>query len=321
MAKKKTVATEEIVAEAVVEEEVKKDEELTLEDFTQEELERANVADADLSDDTNEDDDIEIPLYEEEPPADVEDEIPEPEVKKSKVDTMSEEQLRKSYVNIEKVVGRLGQELGELRKAKTTEEPKTPEEKIRAMSDKELEESIGFFKSEILKPNAAIEDDDFAQKNILYNDLKEERTLRIISKEQNSKSAKTNNKPIIQDFSATWKEALGDDFESVVELAESKLSDKNGYITKDDLEVALHKVNPTLYRNAIKLTAAKEEKDRIVQAQTKKQPRISASGNGIATQPTITISKLKQMDAVELQDLLDTLPYETVLKIEKELQR
>jgi len=220
------------------------------------------------------------------------------------------------------VVGRLGQELGDLRKAKTADEPKTPEEKIQLMPDSELDNSIKYFESEIVKPNAAIEDDDYSTKLVLYNNLREEKMLRRIKREQNSKSAKTNNQNVITEFSATWENTLGKEtLDSVIDFATSKLSDENGIISKDDLEVALHKVNPVIYKNAIKMTAGKQEKDRIAEAQTKRQPRISASGNNATAVNTISMSKLREMDAVELADLFEKLPIETVLKIEKALEK
>ena len=310
MAKKKAGVSEVETQpeEVVITDGLEQEEPIIIDDDGQEEPET----------DENEQDDIEIPLTDEEPQPE-EDEEPEPQPK-DKFDGLPPEKLVKSYHNLEKVMGRQGQEMGELKKKlaelETKNEPQTPEEKIMAMSDAELDNFIGTFKADILKPNAAIEDDDYGQKVILYNDLKEERTLRKLSREQESKTAQVNNAQVIDKFKATWSKALdGEELNEIERFAKEKLSDKYGNITKDDLEVALHKLKPTLYTNAIRMATADKEKERIARAEATKQPRLSGAGSSENTTQTISIKKLKAMPDYERQAFLATLPLSTIKKL------
>jgi len=269
----------------------------------------------------------EIPILDEQDEAEVVDIVPEPEEEpKDKFDNLPYEKLVESYKNIEKVLGKQGQELGELRKLKEqVNEPKTPEEKITSMTDAELNQTIDVFKSDILKPNAAIEDDDYGQKVILYNDLKEERTLRKIAMERESKNAQNNNKQSITEFSTVWTKALGDDkLQEVVDFATKKLSDQYGNITKNDLEVALHKLYPTHYKTALRVAVAEQDRKRIATAEATNQPRISGAGSSSVAKESISLKKLHAMDSWERQEFLRKLAVrdpKTFAKVEALLKK
>ena len=314
MAKKKEGVTEEIVTQP--------DEEPVVDTAT-DEIEV--IDDLDGVDDVESDGD-EIPISDESDESEVVDFVPEPEEQpKSKISDFTPEQLAKAYENLEKVVGRQGQELGELRKKTVQPEPQTPEEKITSMSDVELNQTIDSFKADILKPNAAIEDDDYGQKVILYNDLKEERTLRKITQERESKNAQINNKQAITEFSTTWTKALGDDkLQEVVDFATKKLSDQYGNITKNDLEVALHKLYPTHYTTALRVAVAEQDRKRIATAEATKEPRISGAGSSSVAKESISLKKLHAMDSWERQEFLRKLAVrdpKTFAKVEALLKK
>jgi len=315
MAKKKEGVTEEIVTQP--------DEEPVVDTAT-DEIEV--IDDLDGVDDVESDSD-EIPILDEQDEAEVVDIVPEPEEQpKNKFDSIPDDKKAEVYQNLEKVVGRQGQELGELRKIVSKyEEPKTPEEKITSMTDAELNQTIDVFKSDILKPNAAIEDDDYGQKVILYNDLKEERTLRKIAMERESKNAQNNNKQSITEFSTVWTKALGDDkLQEVVDFATKKLSDQYGNITKNDLEVALHKLYPTHYTTALRVAVAEQDRKRIATAEATNQPRISGAGSSSVAKESISLKKLHAMDSWERQEFLRKLAVrdpKTFAKVEALLKK
>ena len=247
----------------------------------------------------------------------------EQEQEKDKTDNWTLDDYKKWQKNMEKVIGRQGQELGELRKkAAEHKEPQTPEEKIQAMTDSDLDVAINALKADILKPNAAIEDDDYSQKVIIYNDLKEERMCRKTLMIQQKNIAQESNKTVIDEFKQAWEKNIGkDECQEVISFAKERLSDASGKVSRQDLEVALHKFYPAEYKKAISMSEAEKVRQRIVNAETKKQPRISGAGSSQTPVNTISIKKLYAMDEDELANFLAPLSMDTVKKIELAMKK
>ena len=312
MAKKKAGVSEEIETqpEAIEEETI---------DLGEEEIEIPEAVETeDETDDTADDEEISLTDVGDEEPETVEEQPQQPD----KIAGLSPEQLAKAYKNAEKLIGRLGQEVGDLRKKveASPEAPKTPEERITAMSDADLDNALAYLKDSILKPNASIENEDYGQDVVLFNDLKEERTLRKVRREQMSTTAEVTNQKAIAEFSTAWGKALDDTkMSEVIKYAKERLSDQYGNVTKTNLEAALFNLNPALFTKSMQMATAEQERKRITEAQAKTQPRLSGAGNSVTATNTVTIKQIEAMDEWERQKFLSKL-YDTNPKAFEKIQ-
>lgn len=256
----------------------------------------------------------------------LQEETPQDEVEHQpeKTSNWQNEDFKKAWENAQKLIGRQGQELGELRKkveSLPTAELKTPEQTIKVMPDSELENSIAYLESVISKPNAQYDDEDYGKNIVIFNKLNQEKTRRLVEASHQSNNAQTHNKQIIAEFENAWKANLSDeDRAQVVKFAQDRLSDQYGNITASDLEVALHKVFPDQYKQSIKLGVTEQTRKRIEKAEATIQPRLSGAGNSQASE-SLSLKKIMAMDADEQRALFAKLPPKTLNKIIAAMQK
>lgn len=218
-----------------------------------------------------------------------------------KLDKMSPEEIKKAYRNLEAVVGRQGQELGELRK-KVSPEPETKreyppdkvytEDDIPSLPDDVLDSMIKVYEDYLSIPNQSLDDaENFGIKTIQYNKLMLEKSQRMVQKKQTTQSIAAMNKSVAESYTA--KMALSPaDLAKAQDYALNKLSD-DGKLTEHDLDVAVHKLFPDKWSNK----TIEKERERIAKAKTP-TPRIPANAS-INPNKTVSISEVKAMDEDE----------------------
>ena len=283
------------------------------------ELEK-EVLDEETSDDSFFDDlDEEQDKVEEEEQDESYDEEDEEEEKpKDKLDTMSAEDIKKAYKNLEALVGKQGQELGELRK-KVTEAPKETkkdysENDIPEMPDDVLDKYIAIYEQKLTAPNAAIEDSEqYGVMNVQFQKLLAEKNVRRALSISGRKTQEESNSAVVKDYKS--KAGLTDEeAKQAREFAEKRLSD-NGKITQDDLDVAIHKLFPEKY---IKMRFDKE-KERLAKAKTR-TPTIPTSKTDSGT-AKLSIEKINSLDPDEYDNYIDSLSDKEFAELKKMMNK
>jgi len=258
----------------------------------------------DGSPDAGEEDDSD---NEEEELADEEESEPE----RDKTKEWSYEDLKKAYQNLEKVVGRQGQELGELRK-KQSQVNSSPDSDtnrtwtvadIPEMPDNVLESFIINYKNALSDPDLPLEDPEkYTRINLEFQELNVEKGVRKAMNRLGARDkAKTENE-IIQEF-ANKANLAGDDLKKVTSLA--KRMSETGDVTKEDLEAATFRLYPDNLRQyktgGGKGPEAKANKPKV----PARIPAGSRSGTPAPTSPTV--KTLREMDERDRDAYLDTL--------------
>ncbi len=251
---------------------------------------------------------------EEEEPEELEE---EPEDKTSNWDI---DDFRKSYRNLEKVVGRLGQELGELRKQAETVPPPAPEKKeaytvedIPQMDTATLDNFIATYEAKLAEPDIAIEEsDNFGRWNIEYQKLLAEKNMRRMTS-NNGEEKKTAN-PLIDKYLQQLKLSQ-EQKDKLVSLA-NKLSDESG-VTEADLNAALMKVAPAEFQSRL----AAQNTERIRTAREKSQPRLGTGNSDQAPKTSISLKQLEKMDEDSRDKYLETLSLDDIRKLRAELTK
>ncbi len=235
----------------------------------------------------------------------------ESEPGKDKTKEWSYEDLKKAYQNLEKVVGRQGQELGELRK-KQPQVNSSPDSDpnrtwtvadIPDMPDNVLESFIINYKNALSDPDLPLEDPEkYTRINLEFQELNVEKGVRKAMNRLGARDkAKTENE-IIQEF-ANKANLAGDDLKKVTSLA--KRMSETGDVTKEDLEAATFRLYPDNLRQyktgGGKGPEAKANKPKV----PARIPAGSRSGTPAPTSPTV--KTLREMDERDRDAYLDTL--------------
>jgi len=235
----------------------------------------------------------------------------ESEPGKDKAKEWSYEDLKKAYQNLEKVVGRQGQELGELRK-KQSQVNSSPDSDpnrtwtvadIPEMPDNVLESFIINYKYALSDPDLPLEDPEkYTRINLEFQELNVEKGVRKAMNRLGARDkAKTENE-IIQEF-ANKANLAGDDLKKVTSLA--KRMSETGDVTKEDLEAATFRLYPDNLRQyktgGGKGPEAKANKPKV----PARIPAGSRSGTPAPTSPTV--KTLREMDERDRDAYLDTL--------------
>jgi len=235
----------------------------------------------------------------------------ESEPERDKTKEWSYEDLKKAYQNLEKVVGRQGQELGELRK-KQSQVNSSPDSDtnrtwtvadIPEMPDNVLESFIINYKNALSDPDLPLEDPEkYTRINLEFQELNVEKGVRKAMNRLGARDkAKTENE-IIQEF-ANKANLAGDDLKKVTSLA--KRMSETGDVTKEDLEAATFRLYPDNLRQyktgGGKGPEAKANKPKV----PARIPAGSRSGTPAPTSPTV--KTLREMDERDRDAYLDTL--------------
>lgn len=230
---------------------------------------------------------------------------------KDKTDEMSLEELKKSYKNLESLAGRLGQEVGELRKrvAPAEEKKQYNVNDIPSMPDNVLDNFVQQYEDYLSKPGVNIEDSDkYPAMVVQYQKLIAEKATRgSLNAAKSSVVAADNDKEVSKYKS---KSGITDAEAEAVKKFALKISD-NGRITESDLEVALHKLYPDQYRKML----FDKDKQRLAKAQTK-TPMIPAGG-GETKQTSLSIEKLESLDPDEYDRYVNSLSDADFAKLQK----
>lgn len=267
-------------------------------------------------DDEDEDDEDE----DDESTDDDEDEAPEDEKEtkpKSKLDEMSLEQLKASYENLEKLVGKQGEELGRLRKEAAENKEHTVADIVN-MSDEMLESYIQTYTAKLSEPEVAIEHSDkFGEWNVQYAALLNERTSRILRKKPEPKKEEAEKKEAydkhVSEFLGRYK--LGKEKEEQLVSLAKRISGSDK-VDSVDLELALRKISPV---DAAKLQADDTTK-RIKNAKEKKQPRLGTDSKDSAPSKIYSVEKIEKMDEESRDKYLDSLSLEELERLQKKIK-
>lgn len=266
----------------------------------------------DPDDEDSDDDPDDSPDTNDEGDSDGEEEpVDEEEPEKDKAKEWSYEDLKKAYQNLEKVVGRQGQELGELRK-KQPQVNSSPDSDpnrtwtvadIPEMPDNVLESFIINYKNALSDPDLPLEDPEkYTRINLEFQELNVEKGVRKAMNRLGARDkAKTENE-IIQEF-ANKANLADDDLKKVTSLA--KRMSETGDVTKEDLEAATFRLYPDNLRQykagGGKGPEAKANKPKV----PARIPAGSRSGTPAPTSPTV--KTLREMDERDRDAYLDTL--------------
>lgn len=267
----------------------------------------------------NEDEDIVIRDDDEEVTLEPETDL-EPK-EKDKFDGKSVEEIKEAYSNLEKLVGRQGQELGELRKQLQTESK--PAEKqagyteadIPNMPDADLAQYLSQYEQWLSQPGIQLEEaDKYSAYNLQYLKLYNEHQNRQARKQVQTVALTEANENIINTY--PHKSLLtADELETAKAFALKSLAD-NGKITHADLDVALHKKFPDKYAKIL----SDKERQRIAKAQTSTTPRLPTDGGGTAPK-TVTIAQIKAMSDEERDKFYEGLTVDQLEKVRQELNK
>lgn len=226
------------------------------------------------------------------------------------------EEIKNAYKNLETMMGKQAQELGELRKAVT--QPAEPSKKhwtaadIPVIPDADLDYVIAQHEAYLLTPDQALTDsENFPAITIQYNKLMAEKAKREALKATKSITVTQANNAVVSNYHGN-DAVTADELDQMKQYALQRLTD-TGEITKDDLDVAMHKLFPGKW---VMLNADKERK-RIAKAQTEATPRIVPDKAGGGSKALKTPEELGKMSDIEYEQYLDSLS-DTELKALKE---
>lgn len=238
---------------------------------------------------------------------------------KDKLSSMTEEQLRESYRNLEALVGKQGQELGELRKEVASKKSDTTEEKrtikdVLSGSDDDLLAEMKKYEDYFGEPNIHITDSD----NWNVYDAQYKMMLREFSLRQ-AKTETVNAKKVEQDNARiqAYSKELGlsiDETDKVVKLA-SKISD-DGTTTQADLEAAMLKLYPGKYR----AWNIDKDRQRINEAKAKVTPRVGSGGEPSIT-GTVSAKSFLAMEPEEQERVLDGMTDDQVEMLKQQINK
>lgn len=245
----------------------------------------------------------------------------EPEGEEDKTANWELDDFRKAYKNLEKVVGRQGQELGELRKATTTppETASEPRQKTEAdipnMTEAEVDHFIANYQLELENnPDLSIEDGakfNLIQKHLRLLDRRKNKleVLRELKQEQ----AQTAIQKTVGNYQK--ENNLSDAEAADIERLAKRLSD-DGKVAHNDLEAAYLKLYPEKFYQ----TLAERQRVRLEKAKAKGVPRLP-SGNSNAPTPKMTATDLAKMDEFDRQRYLDSCSLEEVDRLLEEVNK
>lgn len=278
-----------------------------------------DVEPADDDEDEDSEDEDDEPAEDDEDEAD-KDEAAEDEKEtkpKGKLDEMSLEQLKASYENLEKLVGKQGEELGRLRKEAAENKVHTVADIVN-MSDEMLESYIQTYTAKLSEPEVAIEHSDkFGEWNVQYAALLNERTSRILRKKPEPKKEEAEKKEAydkhVSEFLGRYK--LGKEKEEQLVSLAKRISGSDK-VDSIDLELALRKISPV---DAAKLQADDTTK-RIKNAKEKKQPRLGTDSKDSAPSKIYSVERIEKMDEESRDKYLDSLSLEELERLQKKIK-
>lgn len=235
-----------------------------------------------------------------------------PDEAKDKFDGKSTDEIKAAYANLEKLTGRQGQELGDLRKkvaeleSKDTSDPAKQDvaytdADIPRMSDDVLRGYIEQYDKYLSTPGIQIEDaDNYPIYNRQYTYLLLEQRDRMARKSAFTETVTVLNKQVAETYPS--KNALTtEEMHVITDYAMTRLAE-DGKITHSDLDVALHKKFPDKY---VKLLNDKE-RHRISKAQTTTTPRLPA-GSESNHPKVITPTQFANMSEDEQERIMERM--------------
>ena len=247
-----------------------------------------------------------------------------------KVKNWKTEDYRRGYFELEKKLGEMGKELGELRKAKETQPEKTEEaapnsrteNDIPNMTDEELDNYIGIYTDWLSVEDQVINNPkEFAKNNIQYSKLLVEKQMRTITHKQVKEQVATTNQQVVETYQKQWNEVLTQEqIDKVTKFAETKLSE-NGALTNDVLDVATHHLFPSIFKSHMAMTITDKERKRIANAKTSVTARVPTSGNASTGMSLISVDKLSAMDSEQRAEYLESLSSSDLAKLEKAINK
>jgi hypothetical protein len=184
-------------------------------------------------------------------------------------------EIARMHEEAEKLIGKQGAELGELRKKDPeSDKPKT----IENLSDAELNQVLTFTENKLQESGASLED-DYGKDVVLYNKLLAESNKRQTLSTATNQQVNSANEKVLADFKTTLGDAITFDQLTEIGRVAKKLSD-DGKIGTPDMQTALLKCFPEVYQTVVidkkKAVKTKEAQDT---AKITGQPRVGTSGS------------------------------------------
>lgn len=245
----------------------------------------------------------------------VDEDDPEPEDNDDPTKDWTLEDYKNGYKNLQKVVGKQGLELGELRKIVTSPVNAKKEHSIDDIPEMDEATLSGYIeKYEAALADPALEFEDQEKFNTIkreYAILIEERAVRKAMSRIEQKTAKEKLSGIKAQIAKKY--TLTDEELTAVTNKATKLSD-NGIPSETEFEAAVYSVNPQKFS----LSKTNEINSRIMTAKTKETPRIPSGSNQVI-EKKITAKELAAMGQYERDEYLDSLSIEEVEALSKEI--
>ena len=222
----------------------------------------------------------------------------------SKWEGKSREDILSSYEALEKKFGEQGRELGDLRKGNAP--------------DKGQSKTFSDVSSRIAELEKKIYTDDFDRYDAEDRKLQQEydklnREYASLNAEQKYQSdiANRENVKVIAQFKEKFSELSVEEIDDVANFAINQLS-THGVISEADLEASLLRNDPARYRKFTELKARGNERERISNAHSQQQPRLSASGQ---TNKVVNLSQLLRENPGKGKEVLKGLTDEQLNKL------
>lgn len=257
------------------------------------------------------------------PEPDTEEQEPEEEKPADKFAGKTPEEILEAYKNLEAMMGKQAQELGELRKRvdKPDSGEPPPEGKAPTFadilngSDTDLDAAIARYEEYLATPNMQIdESENYGLYNVQYAKLLNERSIRNIGKKAEAKAAVETNVNIANQYK-NGKNLSEAEITKLKEYAEKRLSD-DGRITEADLDVAMHKLYPDKWQRA----SIEKVKKQVAEAKTKATPRLSGGTTSTAT-IVKTVEEVLSMDEDDMDSYLDTLSADDLAELRTKINK
>ena len=211
--------------------------------------------------------------------------------------------LAKLYEKIESLEAKISG--GGSSKKETKPESKTSDELLSEI--KALEE-------ELSKEDSTLDDADFGRKTVQLNKLTREYNQRLASGQWEKERAMQENVKVVNNFKEKYSDIPDAEIKDYYEEAVSLFGGDTGVIKESDIEAVLIRRDSEKFKKYLQLSAINEERKRIAQAQSSKQPRISATGRSVGTR-NLSLGELAKRNPQKFRKVLKRMSNEELAKL------
>lgn len=230
-------------------------------------------------------------------------------------------EIARMHMEAEKLIGKQGQELGDLKKRAEQPVERNEAKTINTLEDTELDATIEYVKEQIRKPNAALDDESYGNNIILYDELKEEKRKRSLLVERKMQTVSSANEKVMADFKAKYGEAITFDMLSEIGKTAGRLSE-DGIIGIQQMQAALLAIYPEKFDTLVmKKSVDRKVEDAKSAAKIAEQPRVGTTGSNspVKTPARYTVSEIAALPQYEQVKILRSMTPEQREKLKKQI--